>query len=80
MRWNLKNKLVFFFVFIMLAAGAGMSVLYTISVTTQERLISGARRANENIQIYGEDGIDNVLLIRELQAACWSRCCSGRTF
>ncbi|HIJ89890.1 MAG: methyl-accepting chemotaxis protein [Desulfobulbaceae bacterium] len=69
MRWNLKNKLVFFFVFILLAAGAGMGVLYGISVTTQEQLISEASRANDGIQISGEDGIDNVLLIRELQAA-----------
>ena len=69
MRWNLKNRLGFFFVFIMLAAGVGMSVLYTISVTTQEQLISGASQANKNMQITGEDGIDNVLLVRELQSA-----------
>ena len=69
MQWNLKNKLGFFFVFIMLAAGVGMGVLYTISVTTQEQLISGASKASKNIQISGEDGIDNVLLVRELQSA-----------
>jgi len=68
-RWNLKNRLGFFFVFIMLAAGVGMSVLYGISVTTQEQLISGASQANKNIQLSGEDGIDNVLLVRELQSA-----------
>jgi methyl-accepting chemotaxis protein len=68
-RWNLKNKLGFFFVFIMLAAGAGMGVLYLISVTTQERIISGASQANEGIQASGEGGMDNVLLVRELQAA-----------
>ena len=80
MHWNLKNKLGFFFVFIMLAAGAGMSVLYTISVTTQERLISGARQANEGIQISGEDGIDNVLLIRELQAALLEQMLQWKNF
>ena len=69
MRWNLKNRLGFFFVFIMLAAGVGMSVLYSISITTQEQLISGASQANKNIQLSGEDGIDNVLLVRELQSA-----------
>jgi methyl-accepting chemotaxis protein len=68
-RWNLKNKMSFFFVFIMLAAGVGMGVLYAISVTTQKQLISGASQANKNIQISGEDGIDNVLLVRELQSA-----------
>ena len=80
MRWNLKNKLGFFFVFIMLAAGAGMSVLYAISINTQERLISGASRANENIQISGEDGIDNVLLIRELQTALLGQMLQWKNF
>ncbi len=69
MRWNLKNKLGFFFIFIMLSAGLGMGVLYLISVTTQEQLISGAHQANKGIQISGEDGTDNVVLVRELQAA-----------
>ena len=80
MRWNLKNKLGFFFVFIMLAAGVGMSVLYTISINTQERLISGASRANENIQVSGEDGIDNVLLVRELQAALLEQMLQWKNF
>lgn len=80
MRWNLKNKLGFFFIFIMLAAGLGMSVLYTISVTTQERLISGARQANEGIQISGEDGIDNVLLVRELQASLLEQMLQWKNF
>ena len=80
MRWNLKNKLGFFFVFIMLAAGAGMSVLYAISINTQERLISGASRANENIQISGEDGIDNVLLVRELQTALLGQMLQWKNF
>lgn len=80
MRWNLKNKLGFFFVFIMLAAGVGMGVLYTISVTTQERLISGASRANEGMQVSGEDGMDNVLLIRELQAALLEQMIQWKNF
>ncbi|MDG4476197.1 methyl-accepting chemotaxis protein [Thiovibrio frasassiensis] len=80
MRWNLKNKLGFFFVFIMLAAGAGMSVLYMISVSTQEQLISGASQANEDIQISGEDGIDNVLLVRELQASLLNQMLQWKNF
>jgi hypothetical protein len=76
----LKNKLGFFFVFIMLAAGVGMSVLYAISINTQERLISGASRANENIQISGEDGIDNVLLVRELQTALLGQMLQWKNF
>jgi len=79
-RWNLKNKLGFFFVFIMLAAGVGMGVLYTISVTTQERLISGASQANEGIKVFGEDGIDNVLLIRELQTALLGQMLQWKNF
>ncbi|MFH1020826.1 MAG: methyl-accepting chemotaxis protein [Pseudomonadota bacterium] len=80
MRWSLKNKLGFFFVFIMLAAGAGMSVLYAISINTQERLISGASRANESIRISGEDGIDNVLLVRELQTALLEQMLQWKNF
>lgn len=80
MRWNLKNKLGFFFVFIMLAAGAGMGVLYTISINTQEQLISGTSKANEGIQISGEDGIDNVLLVRELQAALLEQMLQWKNF
>ncbi len=80
MRWNLKNKLSFFFVFIMLAAGAGMGVLYTISINTQEQLISGTSKANEGIQISGEDGIDNVLLVRELQAALLEQMLQWKNF
>lgn len=80
MRWNLKNKLGFFFVFIMLAAGVGMSVLYTISINTQEQLISGASRANENIRVSGEDGIDNVLLVRELQTALLGQMLQWKNF
>ena len=80
MRWNLKNKLGFFFVFIMLAAGVGMGVLYTISINTQEQLISGARRANEGIQVSGEDGIDNVLLVRELQTALLGQMLQWKNF
>ena len=80
MRWNLKNKLGFFFVFVMLAAGVGMGVLYTISINTQEQLISGARRANEGIQISGEDGIDNVLLVRELQTALLGQMLQWKNF
>lgn len=80
MRWNLKNKLGFFFVFIMLAAGMGMSVLYGISVTTQEKLIAEANKANEGIQVSGEDGIDNVLLIRELQAALLDQMLQWKNF
>ena len=68
MRWNLKNKLGFFFFIIMLAAGAVMGVLYFNSVTTQEQLISGTSQANEGIQAIGEDGMEHVLLVRELQA------------
>ena len=80
MRWNLRNKLGFFFVFIMLAAGVGMGVLYTISINTQEQLISGASRANEGIKISGEDGIDNVLLIRELQTALLGQMLQWKNF
>ncbi|MHB1378361.1 MAG: methyl-accepting chemotaxis protein [Desulfurivibrionaceae bacterium] len=80
MRWNLKNKLGFFFVFIMLAAGAGMGVLYTISINTQQRLISGASQATEGIKVSGEDGIDNVLLVRELQAALLEQMLQWKNF
>lgn len=80
MRYSLKLKLGFFFVFVMLAAGVGMGVLYTISVTTQERLIAGARRANEGIQLSGEDGMDNVLLVRELQAALLNQMLQWKNF
>ena len=80
MRWNLKNKLSFFFVFIMLAAGVGMGVLYTISINTQEQLISGTRQANEGIQVTGEDGIDNVLLVRELQTALLEQMLQWKNF
>ncbi|OGQ86628.1 MAG: hypothetical protein A2512_11200 [Deltaproteobacteria bacterium RIFOXYD12_FULL_56_24] len=80
MRRNLKNRLGFFFVFIMLAAGVGMSVLYTISVNTQEELILGARQANEGIQVSGENGIDHVLLVRELQAALLEQMLQWKNF
>lgn len=80
MRWNLKNRLGFFFVFIMLTAGVGMGVLYTISVNTQEQLISGARHSSEGIQISGEDGIDNVLLVRDLQAALLEQMLQWKNF
>lgn len=80
MRWNLKNKLGFFFVFIMLAAGAGMAVLYTISVATQEQLINGARRANAGIRVSGGGGMDNVLLVRELQAALLEQMLQWKNF
>jgi len=79
-RWNLKNKLGFFFVFIMLAAGAGMGVLYTISINTQQRLISEASQATEGIKVSGEDGIDNVLLVRELQAALLEQMLQWKNF
>lgn len=80
MRWNLKNKLGIFFVVIMLAAGVGMGVLYTISITTQERLISGASQANAGIQVSGKDGMDNVLLVRELQAALLEQMLQWKNF
>lgn len=80
MRYGLKLKLGFFFVFVMLAAGVGMGVLYAISVTTQERLIFGARQANEGIQVSGEDGMDNVLLVRELQAALLTQMLQWKNF
>ena len=80
MRWNLKNRLGFFFVFIMLAAGVGMGVLYTISINTQEQLISGASQANEGIKVSGEDGIDNVLLVRELQTALLGQMLQWKNF
>jgi methyl-accepting chemotaxis protein len=79
-RWNLKNRLGFFFVFIMLAAGVGMGVLYTISINTQEQLISGASQANEGIKVSGEDGIDNVLLVRELQTALLGQMLQWKNF
>jgi len=79
-RWNLKNKLGFFFVFIMLAAGVGMGVLYTISINTQQRLISGASQATEGIKVSGEDGIDNVLLVRELQTALLGQMLQWKNF
>ncbi|MFA7382829.1 MAG: methyl-accepting chemotaxis protein [Desulfurivibrionaceae bacterium] len=80
MRWNLKNKLGIFFVVIMLAAGVGMGVLYTISVTTQERLIAGASLANAGMQVSGKDGMDNVLLVRELQAALLEQMLQWKNF
>ena len=80
MRWNLKNKLGFFFVFIMLAAGVGMGVLYTISINTQQRLISGASQATEGIKVSGEDGIDNVLLVRELQTSLLGQMLQWKNF
>ncbi|MHB8988726.1 MAG: methyl-accepting chemotaxis protein [Desulfobulbia bacterium] len=57
-----------------------MGVLYTISINTQERLISGASRANEGIKISGEDGIDNVLLVRELQTALLGQMLQWKNF
>ncbi|MEW6500278.1 MAG: methyl-accepting chemotaxis protein [Thermodesulfobacteriota bacterium] len=80
MRNSLKLKLGFFFVFVMLAAGAGMGVLYTISLTTQERLIYGTRQASEGIQLSGEDAMDNVLLVRELQAALLNQMLQWKNF
>lgn len=80
MRHSLKVQLGFFFVFVMLAAGAGMGVLYGISVTTQERLIQGSRQASEGIRISGEDGMENVLQVRELQTALLNQMLQWKNF
>lgn len=80
MQWNLKNRLGFFFVFIMAAAGVGMTALYSISASTQDHLIAGTRQANEGIKSSGENGFENVLLVRELQTALMNQMLQWKNF
>ena len=80
MQYSLKQKLIFFFVFILLASGVGMSTLHLISISSQRGLISAANTGSDRVREVAsgsikelhyavEDGIDTVLLVRELQTA-----------
>lgn len=80
MKLDLKKKLGIFFVITMLAAGAGMTMLYENAVHSQARLLSASQFAQQdvqqknvqtiqNLQNAVDDGVGNILLVRELQAS-----------
>jgi len=80
MKFDLKMRLAVFFLVILFAAGVGMTVLHNISIRTQSELVTVAQQGNEAIReavgasmrelvFTSDDGMDNVLLVRELQTA-----------
>ncbi|MFZ5773877.1 MAG: methyl-accepting chemotaxis protein [Thermodesulfobacteriota bacterium] len=91
MQYTLKQKLVFSFVFILLAAGLGMGVLHSIALSTQRGLIGAAEQGSgqvreaaagsiKELRFAVEDGIDTVLLVRELQTALLTQMLHWKNF
>ncbi|MGV1098383.1 methyl-accepting chemotaxis protein [Thiovibrio sp. JS02] len=91
LKFDLKGRLAIFFVVILFAAGAGMTFLYGISIKTQNELVVAARQASEEVlgagtaslrqlSLSSDDGMDAVLLVRELQAALLDQMLQWKNF
>lgn len=91
MRLDLKKKLGLFFVITMLAAGAGMTMLYKNSLHSQVQLQHASDLAQVNIQQKTvqtmeelrnavDDGVANILFVRELQSALLDQMLNWKNF